>query len=144
MQSLRLKLKQALYYIRLHSKLEGEEEQLIRGIGIDIIEKKRIEKVVQRQPRFPQRILTPNEIVEYMQYPMKRKIEYLSGRFAAKEAYAKARGVGIGRELSFQSIEVQKDSNGKPYFSKPDSKGVHLSISHSQEFVVAQAIIEEV
>ncbi|HWO76782.1 MAG TPA: holo-ACP synthase [Bacillus sp. (in: firmicutes)] len=117
---------------------------MIRGIGIDIIEKKRIEKVVQRQPRFPQRILTPNEIVEYMQYPMKRKIEYLSGRFAAKEAYAKARGVGIGRELSFQSIEVQKDSNGKPYFSKPDSKGVHLSISHSQEFVVAQAIIEEV
>ena len=117
---------------------------MIRGIGIDIIEKKRIEGVMKRQPRFPHRILTPAEIKEYSQFPSKRKIEYLAGRFAAKEAYAKARGIGIGKELSFQSIEVQKDSFGKPYFSKPVSKGVHLSISHSEEFVVAQAIIEEI
>ncbi|GAA0322040.1 holo-ACP synthase [Bacillus carboniphilus] len=115
---------------------------MITGIGIDIIEKDRIQKVVNRQPRFPKRILTENELKEYNRYPLKRKVEFLAGRFAAKEAYAKAKGVGIGEELSFQSIEIQRDERGKPFYAKPESKGVHLSISHSHEFVVAQAIIE--
>lgn len=129
-------------YIRFHSKLEGSEEQLITGIGIDIIEKERIRKVLERQSRFPERILTEKELEEYSRYPMKRKIEFLAGRFAAKEAYAKARGVGIGKELSFQSIEIQKDPLGKPFYSKPIGQRVHLSISHSHEYVVAQAVIE--
>lgn len=115
---------------------------MITGIGIDILEKERIRKVIERQPRFAKRILTEKELDEFNRYPEKRKIEFLAGRFAAKEAFAKAKGVGIGKELSFQSIEIQKDSLGKPFYSKPEVKGVHLSISHSQEFVVAQAIIE--
>ncbi|SFB24313.1 MULTISPECIES: holo-ACP synthase [unclassified Bacillus (in: firmicutes)] len=115
---------------------------MITGIGIDIIELKRIEEMMNRQKKFSSRILTETEILEFEALSSRRKVEYLAGRFSAKEAYSKAIGTGIGQQLSFLDIEVSKDEKGKPYISKPKSKGVHLSISHSHEYAVAQVIIE--
>jgi len=116
---------------------------MITGIGIDIVELGRIEKLATRQSKFVSRILTLTEVEKYEQLSDARKVEFLAGRFAAKEAFSKAVGTGIGENLSFLHIEISTDINGKPYIVKPFSKGVHLSISHSKEYAVAQVIIEK-
>ncbi len=116
---------------------------MIKGIGIDIIELSRIEKIVSRQRKLIDRILTENEKHTFEQLPERRKIEFLAGRFAAKEAYSKAVGTGIGKELSFLDIEIETDPLGKPFIAKPEGKGF-ISISHSRDYAVAQVIIEDV
>lgn len=116
---------------------------MIKGIGIDIVELERIKKLYERQPRFPGRILTKAEQQMFSKLAEKRKIEFLAGRFAAKEAYSKAFGTGIGGALSFQEIEIEKDKNGRPYFSKPAGPRAHLSITHSREYAFAQVILED-
>ncbi|KAB2328576.1 holo-ACP synthase [Cytobacillus depressus] len=117
---------------------------MISGIGIDIVELDRIRIIFERQEKFAERILTLKERLEFLPLTPQRKIEFLAGRFAAKEAFSKALGTGIGGELSFLDIEIEKDEKGKPFISKPLGKGVHLSISHSKEYAVAQVVIEEV
>lgn len=117
---------------------------MISGIGIDIVELKRIEKIVKRQVRFADRILTSKEKETYERLTDSRKVEFLAGRFAAKEAFSKANGTGVGEELSFLDIEIETDSKGKPFITQPLAKGVHLSISHSEDYAVAQVIIEKI
>lgn len=83
-----------------------------------------------------------------------RSLEYVAGRFAAKEAISKALGTGIGGACSFQDIEVTNDGQGKPSARLAgeviervfhgQSVRVHLSISHSQHYVQAMAVIESV
>jgi holo-[acyl-carrier protein] synthase len=114
---------------------------MISGIGIDIIELDRIKTIIDRQPKFIQRILTENEQVTFEKLSTQRKIEFLAGRFAAKEAFAKAKGTGIGNGLAFLDIEIQPDPSGKPQITLPFREGVHLSISHSRDYAVAQVII---
>ncbi|MEW9503055.1 holo-ACP synthase [Jeotgalibacillus marinus] len=115
---------------------------MIVGIGMDLIELGRIQSLVERHPKIVRRILTITEQNQYKKLNESRQIEFLSGRFAAKEAYAKAAGTGIGSELSFQDIEVVKDPLGKPYI-KIDRPGiVHLSITHSRDYAAAQVMIE--
>jgi holo-[acyl-carrier protein] synthase len=115
---------------------------MILGTGIDIVELKRIEKLITSE-KFIARILTSNEQAKFSALSERRKIEFLAGRFAAKEAYAKALGTGIGKELSFQDIEVINNELGKPFVHCERVKEkAHLSISHSQEYAVAQIILE--
>ncbi|GKU84646.1 holo-ACP synthase [Niallia sp. NCCP-28] len=116
---------------------------MISGIGIDIIELDRIKELVEKKQGFAKRILTEKELINYKKLKGNRKIEYLAGRFAAKEAFSKAVGTGIGKNLSFQDIEVDKDGQGKPYIVKPISSGVHISITHSREYACAQVVIEK-
>lgn len=116
---------------------------MIKGIGMDIVEIGRIQEMVKRQPKFVKRILTGREEDAFVSLSERRRVEYVAGRFAAKEAYAKANGTGIGNALSFQDIEISKDGNGKPYFSRPEGVRAHLSITHSREYAAAQVIIEE-
>ncbi|SDR06247.1 holo-[acyl-carrier-protein] synthase [Virgibacillus subterraneus] len=118
---------------------------MIKGIGIDIIELDRIQKSVERNGRFERRILTKNEHVLFERIANKRrKIEFLAGRFAAKEAFAKATGKGIG-ELSFQDIEVVTDDNGAPGIKvrQFQDSTILVSITHSRDYAVAQVVIEE-
>lgn len=119
---------------------------MIKGIGMDIVEIERIKQTIKRQPRFPERILTKREMARYDQYKnIQRSIEYIAGRFAAKEAAAKATGHGIG-ELSFQHIEITTNEKGAPKIeiSDYDNENIHLTISHSKHYAVAQVIIEEI
>ncbi|MBT2738539.1 holo-[acyl-carrier protein] synthase [Neobacillus sp. B4I6] len=116
---------------------------MIKGIGIDIIELSRIEDILNRQKKFVDRVLTPNERLKFEGLSAVRKVEFLAGRFAAKEAYSKANGTGIGEELSFLDIEIENDRSGKPFFAKPE-RHAHLSISHSRDYAVAHVIIEEI
>ncbi|CAH0237867.1 holo-ACP synthase [Peribacillus simplex] len=115
---------------------------MIKGIGVDITELDRMETLINRQPRLKERVLTESEILIFEKLNGKRKIEYFAGRFAAKEAFSKANGTGIGKHLSFLDIEIISDDKGKPVISKPFSEGVHLSISHSRDYAVAQVVIE--
>jgi holo-[acyl-carrier protein] synthase len=116
---------------------------MISGIGLDIVEIKRIKQILERQRKFIDRILTPYEKDIFEGLSDKRKVEFLAGRYASKEAYAKAVGTGIGHHLSFLDIQVENDVNGKPFIRLPNENGVHLSISHSAEYAVAQVIIEK-
>ena len=114
---------------------------MIVGIGLDIIELKRIEQVMMNQSKFVDRILTPSEKAQYDQLSWKRQVEFVAGRFAAKEAYAKANGTGIG-QLSWQHIEIKSD-HGRPYIlSEIDDEKVHLTITHTKQIAAAQVIIE--
>ncbi len=116
--------------------------QMIHGIGLDIVEIERIATLLDRQPKIARRVLTPSELNQFNELGAKRRVEFLSGRFAVKEAYAKAIGCGIGRELSFQDIEIVKEPSGRPFISHPDYK-VHVSITHTKEYAAAQVVVEK-
>ncbi|RDW17170.1 holo-ACP synthase [Oceanobacillus arenosus] len=117
---------------------------MIKGIGIDIIELYRIKKGMEANTRFVDRILTENERHLFNQLQNHhRKVEFLAGRFAAKEAFAKAVGTGIGK-LSFHHIEVLPDSHGAPVISAHGYEEYRsfISITHSRDYAVAQVVIE--
>ena len=118
---------------------------MIKGIGIDIIELDRIEASLGKSDRLAARVLTASELGKYEELTnWRRRIEYLAGRFAAKEACAKALGTGIGK-LSFRDIEVTNDEKGAPKLTVQgyDHYIFLLSISHSKEYAVAQVVICE-
>ncbi|MBS4206478.1 holo-ACP synthase [Bacillus sp. FJAT-50079] len=115
---------------------------MIHGIGLDLVETERVEKLRRRQERFPYRVLTKNELSTYFTLSETRKTEFLAGRFAAKEAYAKAVGTGIGSDCSFQDIEIIADEKGKPHIVASTDYKIHLSITHTKAYAAAQVILE--
>src|SRR6185369_2058017 len=87
---------------------------MILGTGIDIIEVARIQSSHERfGERFLQRILKPAEIAYCLSH--KRPAPFLAARFAAKEAISKAFGTGIGSQLGWQDLEVQRKDSGEPF-----------------------------
>jgi holo-[acyl-carrier protein] synthase len=117
---------------------------LIKGIGLDMIDLDRIRQAVEQNPRFIERILTTEEQNLYLKYTGSRQVEFLAGRFSAKEAYAKANGTGFGKELSFLDVEILTGENGEPRLLKPQKAGetVFVSITHTGRSAAAQVIIE--
>jgi holo-[acyl-carrier protein] synthase len=114
---------------------------MIDGIGIDIIEVHRIAMAI-RSERFVARVFTPDEVAECRGRgcPEQR----FAGRFAAKEAIAKA----LGRSLSWREVEIRCGRRGEPLAvltgRAADLLGrrcVQVSISHCHSHAVAQAII---
>lgn len=89
---------------------------MIIGIGIDIVEISRIGKALGRfGDKFEQRVFTVGEIlIANKKANQAIKNNYYAKRFAAKEAFSKAIGLGIGRGINFTDIEVINDGNGKP------------------------------
>lgn len=116
---------------------------MIVGTGIDIIEIQRIKKHIHND-KFIHRILTSFEKKRYFQLTDKRKLEFLAGRFAAKEAYAKAKGTGIGKLLSWQDIDISNQPQGKPILRDQTAEGqvIHLSITHTKLTAAAFVILE--
>ncbi len=116
---------------------------MIRGHGIDIEEISSIGRAYEKNERFAEKILTAQELTRFSSLKGKRKLEYLAGRWSAKEAFAKAWGTGIG-PVTFQDLEILNDDKGAPYFSKsPFAGSVWLSISHAGNLVTASVILEE-
>ena len=102
-----------------------------------------IQNAVEKREGFAQRVLTDKEMERFASLKGRRQMEYLAGRWSAKEAFSKAMGTGIGK-LGFQDLEVLNNERGAPYFSKsPFSGKVWLSISHTDQFVTASVILEE-
>ncbi|WP_373896204.1 holo-ACP synthase [Virgibacillus sp. CBA3643] len=118
---------------------------MIKGIGIDLIELDRIENSMEKNNRFVDRILTQSEKNVFTQFQNgRRKTEFLAGRYAAKEAFAKANGTGIGK-LGFQHIEVTVDKNGAPSLQVKgfEDKNIFISITHSRDYAAAQVVIAD-
>ncbi len=113
---------------------------MIIGIGTDIIEIERIRKV-NKAHRLAERILSDEEFAKYAGMQSEaRQIEFLAGRFAVKEAYAKALGSGIGGTVAFNEISCLNDSRGKP--SIVNDGRAHVSISHSEAYAMAMVVLE--
>ncbi len=115
-------------------------------VGIDICSIKRIEDAYERYgERFLRRILTSDEI-KYVEQSPRLKFQRLAGRFAAKEATAKALGTGwVG--VDWKEVEVLHKVSGEPYIRlhsralararSLDLSSFELSISHEREFATA-------
>lgn len=117
--------------------------KMIFGHGIDIEELASIQHAVEKREGFAQRILTDKEMERFASLKGRRQIEYLAGRWSAKEAFSKAMGTGIGK-LGFQDLEVLNNERGAPYFHRAPFLGkIWLSISHTDQFVTASVILEE-
>ena len=87
----------------------------ILGIGVDIVENKRIKKFIKNE-KFKKRIYSSKELK--LSTLSVNKTSFFSKRFAAKEAFAKAMGTGIRNNLNFNDIEIINDKLGKPYYVK--------------------------
>jgi len=127
---------------------------MIVGIGVDVVEIERIDTLIKRQPKAISRFLTLQEQQFLTGKSEARQAEYVAGRYAAKEAGAKALGTGIGEAVSFLDMEILPTPNGKPQLSyKPyvysrlgldaERVRVHVSISHSQSHAIAQVVLEQ-
>lgn len=115
---------------------------MITGIGLDIVELGRVRRLDAKSAKFRERVLTGNELAEYELLSDNRKTEFLAGRFAAKEAFGKAKGTGIGKMCSFHDIEIRKDLNGKPsVFFREQEDGL-VSITHTKEYAAAQVLLQ--
>lgn len=116
---------------------------MIKGIGIDLVDLERLRGIVAERPKFAERVLSPGELEAYQLLSPHRKIEFLGGRFACKEAYAKALGTGLG-PIGFQEIEVLNRDNGQPVMTVVgEDNQLFVSISHTEGMAVAQVIIEQ-
>jgi len=112
-------------------------------VGTDLVSIARIEHSVGRfGERFLQRYLNPAE------GNLSTPSASLAGFWAAKEAVAKALGCGIGAELGFHDILLEKDAKGAPFFRLSERafkrfplRDSSLSISHDGGFAIAVAII---
>ena len=124
----------------------------ILGIGVDIIENKRIELSI-KSSSFKKKIYSAKELKQSKL--IKNKVTYFSKRFAAKEAFSKALGTGFRMNLNFKDIEVVNDKIGKPYYVinkkitniiekkfKIKNFSCFLSISDEKKYSTAFAIIQ--
>src|SRR5215813_9947756 len=105
---------------------------MILSTGVDIIEISRVEETLGRRgERFLTKVFTQEEIA-YCEGKASRSASY-AVRFAAKEAVMKALGTGWAKGIGFKDIEVVSNDGGR---------SIHVSLSHSRDFAIAQAIIE--
>ncbi len=88
----------------------------IFNIGTDLVEVKRIKKIIERYPAFLKKIYSDIEIA-YCKKRGKILYECYASRFAAKEAVAKSLGQGIGRNIFFKEISIENNCDGKPMVS---------------------------
>ncbi|MAY37159.1 holo-ACP synthase [Litorivivens sp.] len=124
---------------------------MISGIGTDLIYIERIDATWQRfGERFLKRLLSENE---YRQFESRgRDVRYLAKRFAAKEAAAKALGVGIGARARLCEIEVLNNPLGKPelsfYGAAADTireqgiVGSHIALTDESDLAQAFVVFE--
>lgn len=124
---------------------------MIIGIGSDLVEVRRIEKIFFRQGKqFSERILTIEEQQSLLnnRFPVK----FLAKRYAAKEAAAKALGTGIAEGVSFQDFCIEHDDLGAPILrvtgraaELAELKNInnwHITITDEKKYAMAMVIAE--
>jgi len=124
---------------------------MIKGIGTDLVKTSRIEASFERWgDRFAKKILTRDELLSYEN--TKNRVKFLSKRFAAKEAVAKALGTGMRGGVHFSNIEIRHHNTGAPfvvlYDASKDRADVlavhhsHLSISDDDGYAIAFVVFD--
>jgi len=125
---------------------------MIVGIGTDIAELARIRTLLEAHPEtFPARFLTKKERLLLAEHPH-GAAGFCAGRWAAKEAAAKAMGCGIGEKCALCDLEILNDVSGAPQLTCSGAAAetakrlgvtrIHLSISHEREYAVATVLLE--
>lgn len=120
----------------------------IVGLGTDIVEIARIEYTLARwQDKFIRRTFTPDEAA-YCLKKVRPAVSF-AARFAAKEAFAKAIGTGLGAHFAWQDFAIEVLPSGRPIAilsprvrTMLQNCRVHLSLSHSQTHAIATVVIE--
>ena len=124
---------------------------MIYGIGIDVVEPHRIERLMTKYgERFARRVLTPREWAGFQRTA--RPVLFLANRFAAKEAFSKAMGTGFRYPVTLQCISVVQNRLGKPSLEfHPNLEalvrdegivGHHLTISDEKSLACACVVLE--
>jgi holo-[acyl-carrier protein] synthase len=124
---------------------------VILGTGIDIIEVARIRSSLEKfGERFGQRVLLPDESAYCLAH--NDPAPFVAARFAAKEAVSKAFGTGIGAQLGWLDIEICKKESGEPFvvlhgkgkqlFETRGAKRLLVSLSHTENYAAATAVLE--
>ena len=122
---------------------------MIYGIGIDIIDIRRIKRVINKYGnRFKKKCFHEHEIIK--SEARFNSVESYAKRYAAKEACAKALGTGLARGVFWKDIEVRNNQYGKPYiilhnnakkFIKKSNDKIVLSLTDEKDFAIANVII---
>ncbi len=132
---------------------------MIYGIGTDVVLVRRVEGLLARYgERFARRVLGPDELAEFHRRASRGahgggySARYLAKRFAAKEAFSKALGLGLRGPMTLLSLQVLNDRRGKPvavarkalagYLRERDLIA-HVSLSDEIDSVIAFVIIEQ-
>jgi holo-[acyl-carrier protein] synthase len=125
---------------------------MIYGIGVDLVENDRIEKIIQKWgEKFLSRVFSDREVA-YCRRPAQASVHY-GARFAVKESFLKAIGTGLGRGVKLLEIEVVNEESGKPqlmlsggareYLVKAGIERIHLSITHTKNYASAMVLLEK-
>lgn len=127
----------------------------IYGIGTDIIQLSRVAGVMERTGgRFAERILGPEEMEKYLARAARsqpRGLAFLATRFAAKEAFSKAIGLGMRSPMTWRAMQTLNAPSGEPLVvtsgvlaSWMAERGLsaRISISDEHDYAVAFAIAE--
>jgi holo-[acyl-carrier protein] synthase len=127
----------------------------IAGIGVDLLRVQRIDDVYARHgDKFVRRILGPQEIEKFRQRherDPRRGIRYLATRFAAKEAFSKAIGLGMHSPMTWSRMQTLNEPGGKPAvrLSGPLAPwyearfgAAHVSITDESDTVAAFVVVE--
>ncbi|MBC3830739.1 holo-ACP synthase [Undibacterium amnicola] len=129
---------------------------MIFGIGTDIIKISRIQATMERHPqRFVEKILGKDEQLIYHQraaQSQRRALLFLATRFAAKEAFSKAIGLGVRHPMNWHSLQVLSADLGRPQlywygelaaWMSSKNLSAHLSVSDEDEFAIAYVVVEQ-
>ena len=125
---------------------------MIVGIGIDIVDIRRLRRALERQgDRFLMRVFTAAER-DYCR-AHRDAAPYFAARFAAKEALFKALGTGWAQGVTWHDAEVLRNEKGAPSLALSGraeeisrslgTQSVHVSLSHSEEAAIAIVILEK-
>lgn len=125
---------------------------MIFGIGTDIVAVARMGKLYERHgEQALEKILALAERPDFDR--ARDSARFLAKRFAAKEAFGKALGIGVAKPATLPNVAVVHDSLGKPAFKLAPELAdylserhlvAHLSISDEQDFALAYVILEQV
>ncbi len=124
---------------------------MIYGVGTDLIEIRRVQKVLARfGERFARRILCESELTRFRAH--RQPVAYLAKRFAAKEAFTKALGTGIHAPANWHGVWVVNLKSGRPQLEFSDElkkllkekhiQRSHLSLTDEREMACATVILE--
>lgn len=128
---------------------------MIYGIGTDVCDLRRMrETLARRGERFAEKVLGPHELAVFRARRAKveaRGLAYLATRFAAKEAFSKAIGLGMHMPMTWRAMEVVNAPSGKPevalhgelatWFAARGLRA-HVTVSDEQEYAVAFVVVE--
>ena len=137
-----------MFIVNSRPKGAQEENEMIKGVGIDLVEIERIKRAIDNNGKFLERVFTKEEITKGER--KKNRYQFYGAHFATKEAVMKALGTGWRKGVRWRDIRIIHNNDGKPEVklvgkTKKIAKRlgideILISMSHTKKYAVAQAI----